>query len=318
MNNLNKPLLIVILGPTACGKTALAIKAAQAFDGEVVSGDSMQVYRRMDIGTAKATAEEMQGIPHWLIDIREPDYGYSVADFRCEAISCIDGIIARGHQPIVCGGTGLYISSLLNEYHFSSVGGADRQIREELRKELETIGAQSLHDRLRMIDPQAAERIHPNDSHRLIRALEVWQSEGKPISSLWKSPGMESPYRPLLVGLTADRETLYRRIEKRVDDMLARGLVDEVRSLLKEGISRDAVSMQGLGYRQIAAYLEGECTLEDAVSLLKRDTRRFAKRQLTWFKRDERIAWFNVDRYSGENELFKDVKTLIGHALDGE
>ena len=318
MNDQNKPLLIVILGPTACGKTSLAIQAALAFNGEVVSGDSMQVYRRMDIGTAKVTTEETLGIQHWLIDIREPDEGYSVADFRCEAISCIDDIIKRGHQPIVCGGTGLYISSLLNEYHFSSSGGADKQIREKLRRELDKNGSPSLHDRLRMIDPQAAERIHPNDSRRLIRALEVWHAEGKPISSVWESPGMTSPYRPLLIGLTADREMLYSRIEKRVDDMLARGLVEEVGSLLKEGISRDAVSMQGLGYRQISAYLQGECTFDEAVSLLKRDTRRFAKRQLTWFKRDERINWFNVDEYSNESKLFEDVKALIGSTLDGE
>ena len=315
MDNQNKPLLIVILGPTACGKTALAIRTAQAFNGEVVSGDSMQVYRRMDIGTAKVTAEEAQGIPHWLIDIREPDEGYSVADFRAEAISCIDGIINRGHQPIVCGGTGLYIDSLLNEYHFSSSGGVDKEIREKLRKELDLNGAPALHDRLRQIDPQASERIHPNDSHRLIRALEVWYSEGKSISSSWEEPGMASPYRPLLIGLTADREKLYRRIEKRVDDMLERGLLDEVSSLLHEGVSREAFSMQGLGYRQTAAYLQGECTFEEAVSVLKRDTRRFAKRQLTWFKRDERINWFNVDHYSDENELFGDVKALIGQTL---
>lgn len=317
MNNQNKPLLIVILGPTACGKTALAIRTALAFNGEVVSGDSMQVYRRMDIGTAKVTAEETRGIPHWLIDIREPDEGYSVADFRCEAISCIDGIIARGHRPIVCGGTGLYISSLLNEYHFSSAGGVDKEIREKLREELELHGAQALHDRLRQFDPQAAERIHPNDTHRLIRALEVWYSEGKSISSLWENPGMPSPYEPLLIGLTADREMLYQRIDKRVDEMLAHGLIDEVEALLKEGVSRDAVSMQGLGYRQIAAFLQGECSLEDAVSLLKRDTRRFAKRQLTWFKRDERINWYNIDRYSDESELFCDVKALIEQTLDG-
>lgn len=318
MDNQYKPLLIVILGPTACGKTKLAVKVAQSFNGEVVSGDSMQVYRRMDIGTAKVTAQEAQGIPHWLIDIREPDEGFSVADFRREAVSCIDGILSRGRQPIVCGGTGLYINSLINTYHFSDAGGADEQLRSELRKEFGQQGAQALHERLREIDPSAAERIHPNDSHRILRALEVWYSEGVPLSSLWEKPGTEPLYRPLLIGLTADREALYGRIEQRVDAMLEQGLVEEVSALLQEGIDRSAVSMQGLGYRQIAAYLDGECSLEDAVLMLKRDTRRFAKRQLTWFKRDERINWYNVDHFCNESALWSEVKALIEETLEGE
>lgn len=318
MDNLNKPLLIVIVGPTACGKTALAIKVAQAFNGEVVSGDSMQVYRRMDIGTAKVTADEAQGVPHWLIDIREPSDSFSVADFRREAMSCIDHIIIRGRQPIVCGGTGLYISSLLDEYHFSAAAGADAGFRKELHHELERDGSLALHERLRQVDPAAAQRIHPNDSHRLIRALEVWHSEGVPLSSLWSRPGTASPYRPLLIGLTGEREALYQRIERRVDDMLQQGLADEVGALLREGLDRDNVSMQGLGYRQLAAYLQGEITYEEAVSLLKRDTRRFAKRQLTWFKRDERITWFNVDHYPDKSELLREVLAVIGRRLGGE
>lgn len=318
MDNPNKPLLIVILGPTACGKTRLAVRVAQAFHGEVVSGDSMQVYRRMDIGTAKVTATEAQGIPHWMIDIREPDEGFSVADFRHEAVCCINDILARGCQPIVCGGTGLYINSLINSYHFSAVGGADVQLRRKLRKEWELQGALAMHQRLREVDPAAAERIHVNDSHRILRALEVWYSEGVPLSSLWEKPASESIYRPLLIGLTADREALYSRIERRIDIMLEQGLVEEVSALLREGIDRNAVSMQGLGYRQIAAYLDGECSLEDAVIMLKRDTRRFAKRQLTWFKRDERINWFNVDHYCSESVLWSAVKTLIEQTLEGE
>ena len=314
MDNQNKLLLIVILGPTACGKTKLAVRGAQAFNGEVVSGDSMQVYRRMDIGTAKVTAEEAQGIPHWLIDIREPDEGFSVADFRREAVTCIDAILARGHLPIVCGGTGLYINSLIKAYHFSAVGGADANLRDVLRRQLAQQGAQAMHDRLRAIDPAAAERIHANDSRRILRALEVWYSEGVPLSSLWHEPGAETPYRPLLIGLTGDREKLYSRIEQRIDAMLEQGLVDEVAALLKEGIDRNSVSMQGLGYRQIAAYIEGECSLEDAVTVLKRDTRRFAKRQLTWFKRDERINWYNIDEYRDENVLLREVLTLIEQA----
>ena len=315
MDDLNKPLLIVIVGPTACGKSALAIKAALEFTGEVVSGDSMQVYRRMDIGTAKVTAAEAQGIPHWLIDIREPDEGFSVADFRSEAVCCINAILDRGHLPIVCGGTGLYINSLINVYHFSAAGGADVQLRSELRKEFEQKGALAMHERLREVDPAAAERIHANDSRRTLRALEVWYSEGVPLSRLWEMPGTEPPYRPLLIGLTADREALYERIEQRIDAMLEQGLVEEVAALLSEGIDRNAVSMQGLGYRQIAAYLDGECSLEDAVIMLKRDTRRFAKRQLTWFKRDERINWYNVDHYRDDNALLREVRTLIEQAI---
>lgn len=314
MDNQNKPLLIVILGPTACGKSALAVRIAQTCGGEVVSGDSMQVYRRMDIGTAKITLQEAAGIPHWLIDIREPDESFSVADFRQEAISCIDDIIARGRQPILCGGTGLYINSLLQEYHFSAASGADQRIREQLRQELRQYGGQALHDRLRQIDPAAAERIHVNDAHRLIRALEVWYTAGVTISSLREGIGSPPPYRPLLIGLTRDRENLYRRIETRIDLMLELGLVEEVAALLESGISRDAVSMQGLGYRQIAAYLQGETTLDEAVVLLKRDTRRFAKRQLTWFRRDQRIRWFNLDEYPDEDRLLQEVLTLIGEA----
>ena len=272
----------------------------------------------MDVGTAKVTAAEARGVPHWLIDIREPSEGFSVADFRREATSCIDAIISRGHLPIVCGGTGLYINSLLAEYHFSSAGGADKSVREKLRNELTLKGSQALHDRLRQVDPVSADRIHPNDTQRLIRALEVWYTEGVPLSSLWEREGLSSPYRPLLIGLTGDREKMYRRIEDRVDDMLKRGLVKEVQSLLDEGVSRDAVSMQGLGYRHISAYLAGEYTLDEAVSLLKRDTRRFAKRQLTWFKRDGRINWFNVDQLSDESELQQKVGALIGRTLERE
>lgn len=315
MDNPNKPLLIVILGPTACGKTALAVNVARAFNGEVVSGDSMQVYRHMDIGTAKVSPEEAAGVPHWLIDIRDPDEDFSVADFRREAVACIDSILARGRLPILCGGTGLYINSLLNEYHFSAVGGSDPQIRERLRQEMKLYGTQYLHDELRRVDPDAAARIHPNDSHRLVRALEVWRFAGVPISSLQKQPGLEPPYRPLMIGLTMEREALYRRIEDRIDSMLAKGLIEEVEALLESGISREAVSMQGLGYRQLAAYLQGECTLDEAVCLLKRDTRRFAKRQLTWFRRDKRISWFQVDCFQNENELYREVQELISRAV---
>ena len=311
MDNPNKPPLIVIVGPTACGKTDLAVKLAQYFNGEVVSGDSMQVYRRMDIGTAKVTAQEAQGIPHWLIDIREPNEDFSVADFRREAITCIDDILARGKQPILCGGTGLYINSILNKYHFSAVKGANAELRQKLRDELASQGPQALHDKLRQVDPEGAERIHVNDKHRVIRALEVWYAEGKTIDSHWDEPAEEPPYRPILIGLTRERAALYDRIEARVDQMIDKGLVDEVAGLLEEGVSRDAISMQGLGYRQIASYLQGEFSLDEAIRIIKRDTRHFAKRQLTWFKRDERIHWFKAEDYQEGTELFRAVSSVV-------
>ena len=319
MDKQNKPPLIVILGPTACGKTELSLAVARRFDGEIISADSMQVYRGMDIGTAKITPREAGGIRHWLIDVRDPDQGFSVAEFRQEAISCIEDVRRRGKRPILCGGTGLYVDSLLKIYHFPLQGEADPDIRRRLREELERDGAQALHQRLQTVDPEAAARIHVNDSHRLIHALEVWESGGVALSQLWREPGQEPPYRSICIGLLMARELLYHRIEQRVEEMLAQGLVEEVRRLLLAGVGEDAVAMQGLGYRQFLPYLRGECDLAAAVDLLKRDTRRFAKRQLTWFKRNEEITWFYRDHYREEDALQRDVCALISRRLkEGE
>ncbi len=304
--------IIVILGPTASGKSDLALDIAEALPGEIISADSMQVYRRMDIGTAKLSLTERRGIAHHMIDICEPDDSFSVADFRSAASSLITEIGRRGRLPIVAGGTGLYIDSLLKPYNFSDSTVSDLHVRQQLKERLASEGSAVLHRELAVVDAEAAARIHPNDSHRLIRALEVWQVSGRPISSFQAEQTAQLPYSPLLIGLTMPREELYQRIEQRVDIMLEEGLVEEVQALLDSGVSRNAASMQGLGYRQISAYLAGETDYETAVALMKRDTRRFAKRQFTWFKRNSAINWFDKSHYREAGTLQRDVLRLIG------
>ena len=291
--------LAIILGPTASGKTAVSVRVAQLLDGEIISGDSMQVYRRLDIGTAKIQPAEMAGIPHHLIDILDPDDSYSVADFRLAAQNLITEITARGKLPIIVGGTGLYISSLTTSYLFPPASGQNSQFRAQLRQRLELEGSAVIHAELAACDPEAALRIHQNDHHRLIRALEVYQQSGRPISDFQRLSREEPApaYNLALVGLTWQRELLYSRIEARVEAMINAGLVDEVQALLGAGVAPDAQSMQGLGYKQIAAFLQAKCSLEEATELLKRDTRRFAKRQYTWFKRDARIKWYDAENY---------------------
>ena len=319
---MTKPLAI-ILGPTASGKKAVSVRVAQLLDGEIISGDSMQVYRRMDIGTAKIKPAEMGGVPHHLIDILEPDAGYSVADFRAAARQLIDEITARGKLPIVVGGTGLYISSLTASYHFPEEVGRDDEFRNQLRQRLELEGAEKLHAELAACDPEAAARIHFNDHQRLIRALEVYQQSGQPISEFQRLSREEeaADYNLAICGLTWRRELLYPRIEQRIDAMIAEGLVEEVQALLAAGVPITAQSMQGLGYRQITAYLQGKCSPEEAIETLKRDTRRFAKRQYTWFKRDERIKWYNGEDYLTNNhypqteKLADEMATYIQRAI---
>ena len=309
------PKIIIILGPTATGKSELAISIAPRCNCEIISADSMQVYRGMDIGSAKVSAAQRSLVPHHLIDIREPEQPFSVAEFRKLAGEAIGDIIGRGHLPLICGGSGLYLNSLIAPYNFSADSAADARIRERLSAEFAVDGGAAMHTRLAAVDPQAAAKISVNDSRRLIRALEVYESTGRPISELRKS-SEAPPWRPLIIGLVAERQILYRRIEQRVDAMLAQGLVAEVESLLARGVPRDAISMQGLGYKQIAAHLAGEISLMQAVDLIKRDTRRFAKRQITWFKRDARICWFSIDQYLEEGELVDAVSFRIAHMLE--
>ena len=310
-----KKQIIVILGPTACGKTALSIAIAQRFNCEIISADSMQVYQGMDIGSAKIKAEEQNGIPHHLIDIIPPQQPFSVADFHSLADRAIEDITARGKMPLVCGGTGLYINSLVTPYNFASSTDADPQIRARLRQEFAEHGGEEMYKRLQQIDPQYANKIHHHDSRRLIRALEIYEASGQRPSDL-QAANQPVKYRPVMIGLTADRARIYQLIEQRVDLMLDAGLIDEVKRLLDAGISTDAVSMQGLGYKQIAAYLAGEMDLAEAVATLKRDTRRFAKRQITWFKRDPRICWFDIDQYLEEGELVNAVSFRIAQMLE--
>ena len=307
--------MLVLLGPTAVGKTRLSLELAEAFGAEIISGDSMQVYRGMDIGTAKITAAEMKGIPHHLIDIHDPLDAYSTAEFQEQGTRLIEEISSRGKLPFIVGGTGLYIESLCYGFRFSEAV-ADEAFRSEQDAYAEEYGADALHARLAAVDPVSAARLHPNDRRRIIRALEVHHQTDVPLSDSLAGQKKESPYELCLIGLTMDRKILYKRIEDRIDQMLAEGLTLEVRGLLERGYSRSLVSMQGLGYKEIAAYLERETTLEEAVTLLKRDTRRFAKRQLSWFRHMKEIQWVEVDEGQDFSEIFAKVQDIIAITFD--
>ncbi|MBQ7064361.1 MAG: tRNA (adenosine(37)-N6)-dimethylallyltransferase MiaA [Firmicutes bacterium] len=287
---MEKPDLYIIAGPTASGKSDLAVELAAAIGGEVISGDSMQVYKGMDIGTAKIRPEEMRGIPHHLIDVVEPWEEWNVARFTEEASSLIPQITARGHIPIVAGGTGFYLHALAYGAAFLPEEEAGPLRAELQEKASDEAGRLAVWQELKAVDPRSAEAIHPNNVKRVIRALEFYRQTGRPISEHNRElRGKESPYRLHYFILTMPRPVLYRRIEQRIDRMLEEGLVDEVRRLREAGCRRGMVSMQGLGYKEILDYLDGLCTLEEAVEVLKRDTRHFAKRQLTWFRREEAV-----------------------------
>lgn len=299
---MKRPLLI-LTGPTAAGKTALSIQAAKAFDGEIISADSMQVYKGMDIGSAKIRADEMDGVPHHLIDVLEPEEPFHVVKFQELARAAMEGIYERGHLPIITGGTGFYIQALLYDIDFTE-NDADPAYRETLERLAMERGAAYLHGLLKERDPKAAQEIHENNVKRVIRALEFYEKTGTPISvhnAVQREK--ESPYRFAYVVLNRNREELYRRIDRRVDQMMEAGLLEEVNTLRKRGYDRSYVSMQGLGYKELLAYLDGECTLEEAVYILKRDTRHFAKRQLTWFKRERDTDWLSLDQKTDEEAL---------------
>ncbi|WP_178019425.1 tRNA (adenosine(37)-N6)-dimethylallyltransferase MiaA [uncultured Paenibacillus sp.] len=298
MTRNDKPKLLVLLGPTAVGKTKLSIELARTLSCEIISGDSMQVYRGMDIGTAKITEEEMGGVPHHLIDVLEPDQPFSVALFQEWCRKLIPEITGRGRLPFIVGGTGLYIESVCYEFQFTEAG-ADEEFRAREQAFAETYGAEALHAKLAELDPKSAARLHPNDVRRVIRALEIVHLTGETLSSQLERQQKQSPYELCLIGLTMDRQMLYNRIERRIDEMLGLGLVEEVRGLLRKGYQREAVSMQGLGYKEIVEHLVDGVPLEIAVEKLKRDTRRFAKRQLSWFRHMKDIAWIDVG--NGEN-----------------
>ena len=286
-----KEKVVVTLGPTATGKSHCAIELAKSFHGEIISGDSMLVYRDMNIGTAKPTAEELAAVPHHLVNILPPEASFSVVDFKEQAQRLITEINARGHLPIIAGGTGLYIKALLEDYAFNSVS-EDSELRAQLTREAEQQGAAALHARLAALDAAAAERIHPNNVRRVVRALEAALS-GEQVNQYTAS---ESPYDALVMGLEMERSALYERINKRVDIMLEQGLEQEVRSLLARGVSPDCQSMQSIGYRQMVWYLNGSLPYDEAVDKLKQATRNFAKRQITWYKKMPYIKWLQLEK----------------------
>lgn len=294
--------LLVLTGPTAVGKTKLSIALARAVGGEIISADSMQVYRHMDIGSAKIKKEEMQGIPHHLIDVLDPTEDFHIVLFQKMAKEAMADIYSRGHIPILTGGTGFYIQAVTRDIDFT-----EAEQENGYRKKLEAIalsqGAEALHRMLRDIDPKSAEEIHPNNVKRVIRALEFYHQNGVPISSHNEAQKQQtSPYNLAYFVLNAPRPLLYERIEARVDEMLSEGLVEEVRKLQSMGCCQGMVSMQGLGYKEILSYLEGECSLEEAVRILKRDTRHFAKRQLTWFRREPEVIWLDKEKFEFDDE----------------
>lgn len=289
--------LVILTGPTAVGKSALAVSLAKEIGGEIISADSMQVYRHMDIGSAKITEEEMDGIPHHLIDVLEPAEEFNVVVFQRMAKEALAGIYGRGHIPILAGGTGFYIQAVLYDIDFTENDG-DTTLRNALEAEATRKGPAVLYERLRAIDPASCEIIHANNVKRLIRAIEFYEKTGKKISEHNREQKERvSSYNSAYIVLQDDRDRIYQKIEERVDLMLSQGLVEEVRSLREMGCTRDMVSMQGLGYKEILAYLEGEITLEEAVYRMKRDTRHFAKRQLTWFRREKEVLWIDKKKF---------------------
>ena len=303
-----KEKLLVIVGPTAVGKTALSIELAQMLKGEVISGDSMQVYRGMDIGTAKITPVEMQGIPHHLIDIHNPDHPFSVAEFQVRATELIKEINLRNHLPMIVGGTGLYIQSVLYQYEFSEVG-QDEMLRKQLEDFVELHGREQLHDRLLKIDPITGQRLHPNDVKRVIRALEIYELTGATMAEYQKR-SKKSPYELCLLGLTMDRERLYERVNARVDSMIEQGLVKEVERLLTQGYSKDLISMQAIGYKELVEYLEGSGSLSEAIEAIKKNSRNFAKRQLTWFRSMKEIQWIDMAHEIEKEKIVENIRSF--------
>lgn len=301
MKELKKP-LIVLTGPTAAGKTELSIALAKKLNGAIISADSMQVYKYMNIGSAKIRPEEMQGVCHYLVDVLDPREEFHVARFQQMAKEAMDEIYRNGQLPIVVGGTGFYIQALLKDIDFDESSG-ELPCRKELEETARREGGAVLYERLKQVDPESAEAIHPNNVKRVIRALEFYQETGQPISLHNKEQKeKQPPYTYAYFVLNDDRARLYERIDRRVDRMVEQGLVEEVRWLKEHGYDRSLVSMQGLGYKELFPYLDGTCSLEEAVEIIKRDTRHFAKRQITWFKREPDVIWLNQQEFGYDKE----------------
>lgn len=301
---MDKQKVIVIGGPTASGKTALSIELAKKINGEIVSCDSMQIYKDMDIGTAKPTIEEMQGIKHYMISILSPDQRFSVADYKLKAKEAIKEILSRGKVPIVIGGTGLYIDALIYEIEFLQIE-TDLEYRNKLEKEVEEKGLEFLYEKAKKIDPEAIEKISQNDKKRILRVLELYHQTGKTKTELEKDSRKEPEYDYKLFAIDMDREVLYDRINRRVDIMLKNGLVNEVEDIYKK-YKQFPTSMQGLGYKEVVEYLDNKCSYDEMVEKIKTESRRYAKRQLTWFRKYEKLTWIN-----GLEDIEKNIETII-------
>lgn len=304
--------LIILAGPTAVGKTSLSIRLAKETGGEIISADSMQVYRHMDIGSAKITKEEMEGVPHYLVDVLEPEEEFNVVRFQQMAKEAAERIWEKGKIPLVVGGTGFYIQALLYDIDFTENDGDESYRRQLEQKASDEEGASELYEMLKAVDLKAAQEIHPRNLKRIVRALEFYHQTGKKISEHNETQRQKmSPYNYAYFVLTDERGRLYERIDRRVDLMMEQGLLDEVRYLKKRGVRKDSTAMQGLGYKELYAYLEGEYPLDEAVRIIKRDTRHFAKRQLTWFKRERDVIWADKSVIGQEEENLADY--MLGY-----
>lgn len=303
-----KEKVVVIVGPTAVGKTKLGVELAKKLAGEIISGDSMQIYKQMDIGTAKVSVEEMEGIPHHLIDFKEPRDSFSVAEFQSLVKPLITEINEKGKLPFIVGGTGLYINSVIYDYNFTEAP-SNLSYRQSLESFVSEYGVLELHEKLKMVDPISYETIHPNNYRRVIRALEVYHVTKKTIHDFQSDQPNESAYDVVIIGLTMERTSLYERINQRVDLMIEAGLIEEVRTLYNQGI-KDCQSVQAIGYKEIYDYLESKLTKEEAVELLKRNSRRYAKRQLTWFRNKLDITWFELNELNFPEKM-QEIQKLI-------
>lgn len=306
--------LIILTGPTAVGKTDLSIKLSKSLNAEIISADSMQIYKYMDIGSAKVTKEEMDGVVHYMIDEVTPDVPFSVSEFQMRSEKYIEEINKKGKNVLITGGTGLYLNSLIYNMDFAK-SNANNEIREKLEQELAENGIDYMHEKLRGLDEEAANRIHKNNTKRVIRAIEVCMS-GQKMNDFSKDLRYNEKYKSIIIVLNRDREVLYQRINKRVDIMLENGLLDEVKELLKMGYTKDMISMQGIGYKEMIKYLDGEYTYDEAIEIIKRDSRRYAKRQLTWFKRYQDAKWFDLDKYQDIEILKEDIINHIEKLLE--
>jgi len=303
--------IVVLVGPTAVGKTYVSVELAKKLNAEIISADSMQIYKEMNIGTAKITSDESQGIIHHMIDIINPDEGFSVSEFKSKSEKIIDNILEKAQIPIIVGGSGLYVNSLIYDLDFGNAK-SDNKIRDYFTSLYNEHGEDFLYEKLKEVDPESAEKIHKNNVKRVIRALEVHEITGRKFSELNTDIRKQSKkYDCILIGLNMDRKLLYERINKRVDTMLSDGLIDEVKSLIEKGYDKNLVSMQGIGYKEIVDYLEGNIDLEETVNILKRNTRRFAKRQFTWFLRDVNVKWFNINTINEIDFIVDDIYNFI-------